>query len=78
VELATKKTEREEDDAVLSFKVVEVVLRYFHRCRYWNSTVVVLLLEGHRLLGELAIREYGVHENLRGSGRRSVIPYIHG
>jgi hypothetical protein len=27
---------------------VEVVLRHFHRCRYWSSTDVVLLLEGLR------------------------------
>jgi hypothetical protein len=27
---------------------VEVVLRHFHRCRYWSSTAVVLLLEGLR------------------------------
>jgi hypothetical protein len=39
---------------------------------------VVLLLEGHRSLEELAIREYGGHEGLRGSGRRSVIPHVHG
>jgi hypothetical protein len=57
---------------------VEVVLRHFHRCRYRSSTAVVLLLEGHRSLGELAIREYGGHEDLRGSGHRSVIPYVHG
>jgi hypothetical protein len=58
-------------------EVVEVVLRHFHRCRYWSSTDVVLLLEGHRSLGELAIREYGGHEDLRGSARWSVIPYVH-
>jgi hypothetical protein len=57
--------------------LIEVVLRYFYRCRYWSSTAVVLLLEGHRLLGELAIREYGGHEDLRGSDHRSVIPYVH-
>jgi hypothetical protein len=56
---------------------VEVVLRHFHRCRYWSSTAVVLLLEGHRSLRELVIREYGGHEGLRGSGRRSVTPYVH-
>jgi hypothetical protein len=33
---------------------------------------------GHISLGDLAIREYGGHEDLRGSGRRSVIPYVHG
>jgi hypothetical protein len=57
---------------------VEVVLRHFHRCRYRSSTAVVLLLEGLRSLEELAIREYGGHEDLRGSGRWSVIPYVHG
>ena len=57
---------------------VEVVLRHFHRCRYWSSTAVVLLLEGHRSLGELAIREYDEHKDLRGSGRRSIILYVHG
>jgi hypothetical protein len=36
---------------------------------------VVLLLEGLRSHEELAIREYGGHEDLRGSDRRSVIPY---
>jgi hypothetical protein len=57
---------------------VEVVLRHFHLCRYRSSTTMVLLLEGHRSLEELAIREYGGHEDLRGLGRRSVIPYVHG
>jgi hypothetical protein len=56
---------------------VEVVLRHFHQCHYRSSTAVVLLLEGHRSLGELAIREYGGHDDLRGSGRQSVIPYVH-
>jgi hypothetical protein len=26
----------------------------------------------------LAMRKYGGHEDLRGSDRRSVIPYVHG
>jgi hypothetical protein len=38
---------------------------------------VVLLLEGLRSHEVLAMREYSGHENLRGSGRRSVIPYVH-
>jgi hypothetical protein len=42
-----------------------------------EQPAVVLLLKGHRSLGELAIREYAGHEDLRGSGRRSVIPYVH-
>jgi hypothetical protein len=37
---------------------VEVVLRHFHRCRYRSSTAVILLLEGRRSLGKLAIRKY--------------------
>jgi hypothetical protein len=57
---------------------VEVVLRHFHRCRYMSSITVVLLLEGLRSHEVLPMREYGGHENLRGSGRRSVIPYVHG
>jgi hypothetical protein len=57
---------------------VEVVLRHFHRCRYRSSTAVVLLLEGALVSWLLAMREYGGRKDLRGSGRRSVIPYVHG
>jgi hypothetical protein len=39
---------------------------------------VVLLLEGLRSHEVLVMREYGGHEDLHGSGRRSVIPYVHG
>jgi hypothetical protein len=56
---------------------VEVVLRHFHRCRSRSSTTVVILLEGALVSWLLAMREYSGHEDLRGSGRRSVIPYIH-
>jgi hypothetical protein len=56
---------------------VKVVLRHFHRCRHWSSTTVVLLLEGLRSHKVLVIGEYGGHEGLRGSGRRSVTPYVH-
>jgi hypothetical protein len=58
---------------------VEVVLRHFHRHRspraascgssFWSG------LRSHKAL---VMREYGGHEDLRGSGRRSVIPYVHG
>jgi hypothetical protein len=58
--------------------IVEVVLRHFHRCRYMSSTAVVLLLKGLRSHKVLVIREHGGHEDLRGSGHRNVIPYIHG
>jgi hypothetical protein len=39
---------------------------------------VVLLLEGALVSWSLAMDERGGHENLRGSDRRSVIPYVHG
>jgi hypothetical protein len=39
---------------------------------------VVLLLEGDLVSWLLAMREYGGYEDLRGSDRRSVIPYVHG
>jgi hypothetical protein len=38
---------------------------------------MVLLLEGVVVSWLLAMDEHGEHEDLRGSGRRSVIPYIH-
>jgi hypothetical protein len=60
----------------------------FHGCRSGFTTLppVLLqeqyrcgfLLEGLRSHKVLVIREYGGHEDLRGSGHRSVIPYIHG
>jgi hypothetical protein len=38
---------------------------------------VVLLLEGVLVSCSLTMDERGGHEDLRGSGRRSVIPYVH-
>jgi hypothetical protein len=38
---------------------------------------VVLLLEGALISWSLAMNEHGRHEDLCGSGRRSVIPYVH-
>jgi hypothetical protein len=38
---------------------------------------VVLLLEGALVSWSLVMDERGGHEDLRGSGRRSVIPYVH-
>jgi hypothetical protein len=43
-----------------------------------EQPAVVLLLEGALVSWLLAMRKYGGHEDLRGSGRRSVIPYVHG
>jgi hypothetical protein len=39
---------------------------------------VILLLEGVLVSWSLAIDECGGYENLYGSDRQSVIPYIHG
>jgi hypothetical protein len=39
---------------------------------------VVLLLEGALVSWSLAMDERGGHKDLRGSGHRSVIPYVHG
>jgi hypothetical protein len=39
---------------------------------------VILLLEGVLVSWTLAMDERGGHEDLRGSDRRSVIPYVHG
>jgi hypothetical protein len=39
---------------------------------------VVLLLERDLVSWSLAMDERGGHEDLRGSSRRSVIPYVHG
>jgi hypothetical protein len=59
-----------------------------HNCRSGFATLppeplqgqraVVLLLEGALVSWSLAMDERGGHEDLRGSGRRSVIPYVHG
>jgi hypothetical protein len=57
---------------------IEVVLLHFHWCRHWSGTAVVLLLEGLRSHKVLVIGEYGGHEGLHGSGRRSVTPYVNG
>jgi hypothetical protein len=38
---------------------------------------VVLLLEGALVSWSLAMDECAGHEDLRGSGRRTIIPYVH-
>jgi hypothetical protein len=43
-----------------------------------EQPIAVLLLEGALVSWSLAIDEHGRHEDLRGSGHRSVIPYVHG
>jgi hypothetical protein len=43
-----------------------------------SNPLWILLMEGALVSWSLAIDEYGGHEDLCGSGRRSVIPYVHG
>jgi hypothetical protein len=43
-----------------------------------EQLAVVLLLERVLVYWSLAMDERGGHEDLRGSGHRSVIPYVHG
>jgi hypothetical protein len=43
-----------------------------------EQPTVVLLLEGDLVSWSLAMDKRGGHKDLRDSGRRSVIPYIHG
>jgi hypothetical protein len=43
-----------------------------------EQSAVILLLEGLRSHKVLVIREYGGHEDLRGSDRRSIIPHVYG
>jgi hypothetical protein len=42
-----------------------------------EQAVVVLLLERVLVSWSLAINEHGGHEDLCGSGRQSIIPYVH-
>jgi hypothetical protein len=43
-----------------------------------EQPAVVLLLEGALVSWSLAMDEHDGHEDLCGSGHRSVIPYVHG
>jgi hypothetical protein len=43
-----------------------------------EQSAVVLLLDGALVSWSLAMDERSGHEDLRGSDRRSVIPYVHG
>jgi hypothetical protein len=55
---------------------VEVVLRHFHRDCYKDSPTVVLCWSGLKSLG-LAMDKHSEHQDLHGSDRWSVIPYVH-
>jgi hypothetical protein len=43
-----------------------------------EQPAVILLLEGALVAWLFALDERGGHDDLRGSGRLSVIPYVHG
>jgi hypothetical protein len=43
-----------------------------------EQSAVVLLLEGALVSWSLAMDKRGGYDDLRGSGRQSVIPYVHG
>jgi hypothetical protein len=59
-----------------SAATVEMVLWHFHRCRYMSSPLWFFCY-GALVYWSLAMDECSGHEDLRGSGRRSVIPYVH-
>jgi hypothetical protein len=56
---------------------VEVVLRHFHQTCYRSSPLWFFCLEMALVSWLLAQDEHGEHNGLRGSGRRSVTPYVH-
>jgi hypothetical protein len=57
---------------------VEVVLRHFHQSRYRSSLLWFFYGGMHLASWLLALREYGGYDDLCGSGRLSVKPYVHG
>jgi hypothetical protein len=56
---------------------VKVVLWHFHRSRYRSLAMWFFVGGGALVSWSLAMDEHGGYEDLRGSGRRSVIPYVH-
>jgi hypothetical protein len=69
---------RETASPLLGAPNVEVVLRHFHRSRYRSSSLWFFSWRGLLVSWSLAMDERGGHKDLRGSGHRSIIPYIHG
>jgi hypothetical protein len=57
---------------------VEVVLWHFHRSRYRSGPLWFFYGECLYPFWLFALDERGGHDNLCGSGRLSIIPYIHG
>jgi hypothetical protein len=58
--------------------VVEVVFVTLPLVLLQEQLTVVLLLEETLVSWSLAIFEHSGHDDLRDSGRQSVIPYVHG
>jgi hypothetical protein len=56
---------------------VEAVLRQFHRCCYRSSPLWFFYWKRALASWSFAMDERDGHQDLRGSGRRSVIPYVH-
>jgi hypothetical protein len=56
---------------------IEVVLRYFHRHRYKSSLLWFICWRWLRYLKQ-GVEEYVRDDDLCGSGRRKVTPYVHG
>jgi hypothetical protein len=57
---------------------VEVVLRHFHQSRYRSGPLWFFCGEGLQPFWLFALDERGGHDDLRGSGHLSVIPYVNG
>jgi hypothetical protein len=69
----------------MSIDYISMTCRYYYRSGFTTLSLALLrvarcgsLLERAKIAQTLAMEEHGGHENLRGSGRRSVIPYVHG
>jgi hypothetical protein len=58
--------------------IVKVVLRHFHQSRYRSGPLWFFCGEGLYPFWLFAPCERGGHDNLRGSDRLSVTPYVHG
>jgi hypothetical protein len=72
-----KKTQTHLISHILLFKFDEVILGHFHRTCYRSSPLWFFCLE-MALISLLARDGHSERSGLRGSDRRSVVPYVHG
>jgi hypothetical protein len=56
---------------------IEVVLRHFHRSRYRSGPLWFFCGEGLSPFLLFTLDERGGHDDLRGSVRLSIVPYVH-